>query len=207
MLTMTGSRTQTHDAVQAVDPTAVIECLRSFNSKERFFLIGHALDNPTLKIGQRFKMAVEGCLGISVPDGAFTAMDYHLDWLWASLYLTFNGHTVPGVVPNTDRVIKAQQEDIDFMVAFSEGPLCHIVLIEAKGVTGWTNKQMASKVQRFEQILGADGKRWPCVVPHVLLLSPRRPQRLNVSAWPSWMTVGGEVPWCQLPPSPTGSGR
>jgi len=142
---------------------------------------------------------VEDRLGISIPDGAFTAMDYHLDWLWASLYLTFDGRAVPGVVSNTDRVIKAQQEDIDFLIAFPEGSSCRIVLIEAKGATGWTNKQMASKVQRFEQILGANGTRWPGVVPHFLLLSPRRPQRLNVSTWPSWMTVDGEVVWCQLP--------
>jgi hypothetical protein len=199
MLTMTESEHKAHGAVRPIDPTIVIEYLRSFNSKERFFLIGHALDNPTLKIGQKFKTVVEGCFGIDIPDNALTAMDYHLDWLWASLYLACKGHAASGVVSNAGQEIRAQQEDIDLLIAFPEGSSCHIVLVEAKGVTGWTNKQMASKVKRFEQILGADGRRWPCVVPHFLLLSPRKPQRLNVSAWPSWMTAGGEVPWCQLP--------
>lgn len=177
----------------------LIENLRSFNSKERFFLIGHILGNKNFTPSQAFKKNIEDSLRLKIPDELFAAIDYHLDWLYASLYLTFNGNGESQIVSNSDRMIKAQQEDIDFIIAFPEDTSCHIILVEAKGVTGWTNKQMNSKAMRFEEIFGSDGKRWPGVYPHFLLLSPRRSEHLNITKWPSWMTINGKVPWVELP--------
>jgi hypothetical protein len=177
----------------------LIENLRSFNSKERFFLIGHILGNPNFTPSQAFKENIEDSLGLKTPDELFAAMDYHLDWLYASLYLTFNGDGESGIFTNRDHLIKGQQEDIDFIMAFEEDTACHIILVEAKGVTGWTNKQMDSKASRFLEIFGLNGNRWPGVYPHFLLLSPRRSKHLNITKWPSWMTINGEVPWVELP--------
>ena len=179
----------------------LIDNLCSFNSKERFFLIGHALGNKDFTLSHVFKKEIANALRLDMPDSLFAAMDYHLDWLYASLHLTFNGGECQ-IFPNSDRLVKAQQEDIDLIIAFAEDTTCHIILVEAKGVTGWTNKQMNSKATRFAEIFGSDGKRWPSVNPHFLLLSPRRSKHLDMSKWPSWMTPNGKVPWIELPVPP-----
>jgi hypothetical protein len=176
----------------------LIDNLRSFNSKERFFLVGHALGNKNFSLSQAFKKAIVNMLRLEIPSDSFTAMDYHLDWLYASLYLTFNGD-YSQIFTNTDGLIKGNQEDIDLFIAFSEDTSCHIILIEAKGVTGWTNKQANSKAIRLRKIFGPDGRRWPGVNPRFLLFSPKRPKRLDMSGWPMWMTINGQVPWVEFP--------
>lgn len=181
----------------------LIENLRSFNSKERFFLIGHILGNTEFAPSEAFTEIAEDKVGLKIPDESFAAMDYHLDWLYASLCLTFNDGGESQIFANTDQIIKAQQEDIDFIIVFAEEDFCHVILIEAKGVTGWTNKQMNSKAMRFGEIFGSDGKKWPRVKPHFVLLSPRRPKYLDVSKWPNWMAVRDQLPWIELP-VPTG---
>lgn len=176
----------------------LIDNLRSFNSKERFFLVGHILGNTDFAPSQAFKESIENSLGLKIPGESFAAMDYHLDWLYASLCLTFSDGGESEIFANTDHIIKAQQEDIDFIIAFVEEDSCHIILLEAKGVTGWTNKQMNSKAIRFEEIFGFDGEKWPNVKPYFMLLSPQRPKQLDVSKWPSWMVVGEQLPWIEL---------
>jgi len=177
----------------------LIDNLRSFNSKERFFLIGHILGNANFTPSQEFRKSIEDSLDLKIPEEVFTAMDYHLDWIYAGLCLTFNNGGESKVFPNTNRIIKAQQEDIDFIIAFAKGDFCHIVLIEAKGVAGWTNKQLNSKAERLGQIFGKDGEKWPGVKPHFLLLSPQRPKELNVQGWPVWVTMDDQVRWSKLP--------
>ena len=66
-------------------------------------------------------------------------MDYHIDWLYASLNLAKDNNPAK-VYPNEKNVIKGQQEDIDWLIAFKGQSKYHLVLIEAKGVTGWSNK-------------------------------------------------------------------
>ena len=68
-------------------------------------------------------------------------MDYHLDWIHASLFLTLPGNDSQAVHPNSGRVATGTQEDVDLLVAFEEGDITHLLLIEAKAETGWTNKQ------------------------------------------------------------------
>jgi len=176
----------------------VIENLRSFNSKERFFLIGHALGNPDFTPSETFRKEIENCLNLKLPSQLFTAMDYHLDWLYASLYLAFYDGG-DKIYSNCDRIIKGQQEDIDFIIAFVQDTLCHIILVEAKGVMGWSNKQMDSKAERLRGIFGQDSTRWPDVKPHFVILSPTPPsERLHISRWPAWMSTDGQVPWIPL---------
>ena len=63
-----------------------------------------------------------------------------------------------------------------------------MVLVEAKGATGWTNRQMRSKAERFNQIFGSDGNRYPKVRPHLCLISPYSPKQLRADEWPRWMS-------------------
>jgi hypothetical protein len=67
-------------------------------------------------------------------------MDCHLDWLYASLLLAFNPKSEQRIFENKDRLIKGQQEDIDFLFAYEADDVSHIILLEAKGVGGFTNK-------------------------------------------------------------------
>ena len=181
----------------------IIEHLKSFNSKERFFLVGHILGNVAFIPSPAFRESIASTLHLHLPEDVFAAMDYHLDWLYASLYLAFNQEK-SRIFVNDDHLIKAQQEDIDFVFAYDANNVCHIILLEAKGVGVFTNKQMASKAARFGEIFGTDGKRWPKVVPHFALVSPNPPsQRLQSSAWPVWLAPNNTVPWIELPiPSP-----
>jgi hypothetical protein len=177
----------------------VIEHLKLFNSKERFFLIGQVLGNKNLIPSLEFRATVAAKLGLHFPDELFTAMDYHLDWLYASLYLAFKNKQPSHIYDNPDRLIRGQQEDIDFLFAYDVEDVCHIILMEAKGVGNFTNKQMISKAARFSNIFGTDGNRWPGVVPHFVLISPTKPsQRLRNSDWPTWMLSGNSIPWIPL---------
>ena len=179
----------------------LIEHLRSFNRKERFILLREALDRDAL--GDAFRRRLGDCIGKEVPAGAFVAMDYHLDWLQMALYLARTPDPPPRI-PKQDVLgegpadFNANQMDVDLLVAFDEGATTHLVLLEAKMETGWTNRQMCKKAERLRQIFGDPPDRSladPCFV----LLSPRRPQRLETNDWPGWMTRGGEPVWMKLP--------
>lgn len=173
------------------------EYLERFNRKERFFLIGLALGNSHFRLGTEFRVQIGQAVGLTVPEDAFVAMDYHLDWLYASLYLGVNGGR-KGPHSNTDKIIHAQQEDMDLIVAFRERDLDHVILLEAKGATGWTNKQMASKAKRLREIFGPTGGTFPGVVPHFIIASPRRTEGLIVKDWPTWMAPDGIIPWMKM---------
>ena len=66
--------------------TSLMELLESFNRKERFFLIGDALGNRTFQLSTDFRARLSKAFGIEPPSSAFVAMDYHLDWIHASLF-------------------------------------------------------------------------------------------------------------------------
>jgi hypothetical protein len=182
-------------------PAGLIDILRSFNRKERFYLVGAALGNPAFRLSRDFIDKLNRALNVDVPADAFCAMDYHLDWLYASLVLASGGQP-DGLRPNIDRLVKGTQEDIDLLVAYETADDCHILLLEAKGVTGWTNKQMKHKADRLGTIFGADGAPLDGVVPHFAMLSPNRPKRLKEAKWPDWMRPGGSAVWIELPIPP-----
>ncbi len=175
----------------------LIQHLTYFNSKERFFLAGRILGNPKFTLAPEFRKELGDLLEIPIPVEAFSAMDYPIDWLWASLNLARN-EELKTIYSNDGQVIKAQQEDVDWLVAFKVENEHHIVLIEAKGVTGWTNKQMTSKAVRFGDIFGEQGDRWPGVIPHFVMMSSSPPERLFVEKWPHWMAPAGSILWLQL---------
>lgn len=174
----------------------ILNNLGLFNRKERFFLVGLALGNQHFSLSQEFRRKLDATFSLNVPENAFAAMDYHLDWIYASLYLYSKGDRI---YKNLDGHIKATQEDIDFLVAYYDGTVCHIVMLEAKGVTGWTNGQLNSKAKRLKGIFGEYGNEWPGVIPHFAIISPIEPKRLNHQEWPVWMKPNNSVPWIKLP--------
>ncbi len=175
----------------------LVELLTSFNRKERFFLISQTLGN--FQMSADFLRDLGEELGLTIPQTAFLAMDYHLEWLIAALH-AWGSDDVNRIFDNQhQQIVKGNQEDSDLLIAFRAGQEYHIVLVEAKGATGWTNKQMLSKAERLGRIFGSEGSRYAGVVPHFCLMSPRRPQQLRANEWPSWMSKDdGSYIWLKL---------
>ena len=166
----------------------LIELLSQFNRKERFFLIGQALGNENFSLSESFRKDLSANIGIEVPHGAFAAMDYHLDWIAASLRAYQQCDPIDRPFPNSDQVVKGTQQDIDLLTTFKAGETYHIVFLEAKGYSPWGNKQMREKAKRLKDLFGQDGKKQgPEVKPHFRLMSSRKPERLETDSWPAWM--------------------
>ena len=175
----------------------LLELLESFNRKERFFLIRHALGD--FQLGSEFSRQLGDEIGLTIPRGAFSVTDYHIDSLAAVVWAHRRGD-VKGIFKNPQqRLVRGNQEDIDLLVGFKDDGQYHLVLVEAKGVGSWDNRQLLSKADRLRQIFGCDGDRHPGVVPHFCLMSPRPPQQLKASKWPGWMSKNdGSYFWTKL---------
>ncbi len=172
--------------------------LESFNRKERFFLVGWALGNREFRLAPAFRRGISSVLSLDVPRDAFVAMDYHLDWIYASAFLSPTDEA-ESIHSNTNGLVSGRQEDMDLVVAFDAGETAHIIMVEAKGVTGWTNKQATSKARRLEAIFGQRGDTWPHIRPHFVIVSPREPQGLECSRRPGWMKRGDGRPfWIKM---------
>jgi hypothetical protein len=138
-----------------------------------------------------------------VPPDAFAAMDYHLDWIYAALYLAlYKPDTEAPITQPPGNWLNSNQEDTDLLVAFDDSTGCHLVLVEAKGHTSWENEQMASKRDRLASVYaGAKLRDHPEVRLHYVLTSPRRPKKLK-GCWPEWLDVGGSdgsCHWIEMP--------
>lgn len=179
--------------------SGLIALLRSFNRKERQILLGEVLrrdgGEEAFRLGAGFRARLGGEIGVTVPADAYVAMDYHLDWLGTALRLVAMSES--GLIPN-DGWFEGNQEDIDLLVAFEIGDGAHLVLIEAKGVTAWDKKQQDSKARRLDRIFGG-GHVSGLATPHFVLMSPRRPVRIDTSGWPGWMRRDGKPHLLELP--------
>lgn len=128
-------------------------------------------------------------------------MDYHLDWLYGALFLASHDEAAiylnqtSTLIPDLDkRMVSGNQEDIDLLVGFELDGICHLLILEAKGVTGWSNSQLLSKARRLEAIFGQYGQEiFPNVQPHFAILSPYDPPKLDSSKYPVWMLEDGLV--------------
>jgi hypothetical protein len=56
---------------------------------------------------------------------------------------------------------------------------------------------MDSKVKRFRDFFGENGKKQNNLIVHFLLMSPREPKRIN-EGWPRWMTTDRKPNWMEL---------
>ena len=175
-----------------------IDLLRSLNRKERFYLVGMALGKPSFSLSDDFRRQLREAFNLEVPADAPVAMDYHLNWIQAAKIFSTNEELM--CVPHgLDPQVAGNQEDVDLLVAFRHSSLVHLLLLEAKGATGWTDRPMRSKASRLRAIFGEDGEAWPGVQPRFALVSPRPPQRLKSSDWPRWMRDAGVPLWIPLP--------
>lgn len=185
--------------------TDVMSLLPKFNRKERFALVGYALGNPEFRLGSHFRAKLSVLFdGLAIPENAFAAMDYHLDWVHAVMWFS-RGHALDEIIERREHSgrITATQEDVDFLIAFEQGDTTHITLLEAKGATGYTNQQFQSKLNRLSAIFEGYEQWLPRVSPHFAVISPRPPQRLNLDEAKPWMLDSSssqkKLRWLRLP--------
>ena len=165
--------------------------LAKFNRKERYWLLHNALGEGFHKLKGSLVGDLENLLGIRVPESAWWAMDYHIDWLVGALQLIQDKGDTTRVHPNDHALVKGNQEDIDLILAFGNT----LVLIEAKGDTSWSNSQLGSKIDRLEAIFAsAGGGLINGLSIHYVLMSPcesknlKREKEGKALDWPTWMT-------------------
>ncbi|WP_421259589.1 hypothetical protein [Aeromonas sp. 602826] len=182
----------------------LIENLKSFNRKERFYLVGQMLGNPEFRMDDKQLDKISELIGIKISGEYYAAMDYHLDWIYASLFLIqeHDEKTFPrNFIDNKKQIdlqISGTQEDVDFLLAFVDHEnTTHIVMIEAKGDSYFSNAQLNSKNKRFNAIFG-DEDTWPNVRPHFLLCSPKEPQKINVEEPAYFIFKNSKLPWLEL---------
>jgi hypothetical protein len=169
-----------------------IDNLRRFNRKERFYLLGFALDRPSFTLGRPFRSKLLAAFGLHVPTDAFVAMDYHLTWLYASLYL--EDQSGDGPFPAAAGVERGNQQDIDLLIAYETEEVTHVLLLEAKGLMDWDKETMEHKAERLSQIFGETGNHYCGVIPHFAIHSPFKPSGLTTPKWPTWMTDNDHQP-------------
>jgi hypothetical protein len=165
---------------------SLLDALRGFNRRERQILIGWVLDRLSFPLGHEFRDALTGVLGVSVPADAYVAMDYNLNWLCAALIWSDGrvGQKRARRFDPDDGIDLGDNSDSDLVVAFGRGSKTHVVLLEAKGYTGWTTKQLKHKCARLRGIFGETGTEFGGVVPSWVFVSPTPPPHLD---WAPWM--------------------
>ena len=174
----------------------LIDRLKSFNRKERFILLHHALGfaDYTFRLSDRFRGELSTCVGLAIPRSAYVAMDYHLDWLQMAIFLAATPE--PEWPIANEGLVCGNQEDIDLLVAFERDGTHRLVLIEAKGDTSWRKRQLCSKVDRLSRVFA----NMDVAVPVFVLMSPASPRQVKCAHWPDWMKqVDGTPYWLELP--------
>lgn len=189
--------------------TDLIELLERFNRKERYFLICQTLGLPQMEfqLSDKLRETLECKINLPIRGDAFVAMDYHLDWIAASLRILnecIPMNEIPNRVfpdQNDKRVATGTQRDIDLLIAFTEedSDTHHMVFIEAKAYGAWDSKQLRLKAERLRKIFGDNGRLHPKVHPEFFLISPNPPtKRLRTVGWPEWMKPCGEPRYLEL---------
>ena len=200
---------------------AVLSYLKQLNRKERFHLLTEALGPFTFTLDRHFRERLQDCLGCrlpkaGIPQDAFVAMDYHMDWIQIALHLAEklpcfpnDGKKEEHICHSKDELgqylLRGNQQDIDLLVAFDDDKKTHIILIEAKAETGWTNEQLNGgngKIERLKVIFGENGEKSNLSVPHLILSSPRYSKGVKVCGWPRWAkneATDRSYYWLRLP--------
>ena len=177
-----------------------VEILASFNRKERFILLEQAT-SQTLRIqlndSYRGKLATQ--IGKEIPESAYVAMDYHLNWLAAAVQVLAKGNVDVEVDLDLAAALGSNQEDIDLLVAWTDqSDTNHLVLVEAKAHTAWSNSQITSKMKRLNVILESAAFQTSGIKPSFVITSFDKPPNLKVPEGSEWILDDGEFRWVPL---------
>jgi len=180
-------------------PQTLSKELRNLYRKERFlvlnFAAGEGDGRPPLSLAFRKSIRASLDLNHPIPANAFWAIDYHLDWIRAAVELSTS--SAPRTEPLPGKLL-GTQEDVDLLVAYPHAGRTVLILIEAKGVTGWNQKQLNSKVNTLRQIFGNGRRglllRWALAAPE-----KNPPINIDCNNWPPWMRKRSKPYWIAIP--------
>lgn len=187
-----------------VRPEEIIRNIKSFNRKERFYLISDVIGNDRFSLSDKFIDKINRKFGIDVPKNAFVAMDYHMDWISAALTMSFKSDEYPkGIYPNGEGKgrLNLNQEDVDLLIGYYDENVCHLIMLEAKAFTGWTNNQLKSKAEKHKAVFYiAKDEIYPNVIPYFGIISINKPRNLDRRYdWPAyWLRKDGDINWLKL---------
>lgn len=184
----------------------LVEALERFNRKERNLLVRAAIGTPesALQLSPGFRGEIVAALGLNevIPADAWWSTDFHIAWLAGALsvYALGDGalsQTWPNPEVDRKHLMEPNQEDIDLVVSWDN----HIVLIEAKAYSCFSNHQLKSKLARLElvQIYYRElAESYNIDVDfRLLLMSSGAPEKLDLAP-PSWLCPTGKLPWIKL---------
>ncbi|MFI5330067.1 MAG: hypothetical protein ACHQ2F_03390 [Desulfobaccales bacterium] len=143
----------------------LLDALRRFNAKERFYLVGYFLGNRDFKPTKEALEVLENLLGIPSGSDVFCAMDYHIDWLYGALQWYISDRKEGDMEKNeqNEKLIKGNQQDIDLLLAIDEhSKRYHIVMIEAKVAMPFSKSQIEEKFSRIKDIFNRN--RYPKII-------------------------------------------
>ena len=151
-----------------------LELLQSFNRKERYHLLSDVLNDP-FNLSEDYRCRLQCAINVPVPKSAWVAMDYHLDWISVAVKL-YGAKRSPdncGKLDNSNnKLFKANQQDIELVIAFEVGMKINLVLVEAKAYEAkWDKNQLSSKLDRLREIFEPPVEG---IYPFLVLTSPRR---------------------------------
>lgn len=181
--------------------------LIEFNSKERYYVVERVFRqrNEELIPTSDFAAALSECLKIQVGAITFAAIDYHIDWLAASLALVRSDpsqgvHRIRTRAKTGARDITATIQDLDLLVVAKAARSTQVFMLEAKGIEGFDRSQLEKKLDRLVLLFGQDGRSVAGFEPHFSLLSPKEPsRRLRCETWPEWaLRSDGRPNWMPL---------
>ena len=191
------------------------EILERFNRKERNLLVRDILGKPKERphLDSSFIQRINRVLELEIPNEAWWATDYHINWLAGAIAVYFRGNPPhrpfcnlqvksdyddPTRSPKGRQLVEGNQEDIDLVIATCQNDL---ILIEAKAYGPFTERQVKSKLARLsllhEFYKKLDPQGLNPIRFHFALQGPINPEGLKVS-WPSWLCKPGMVPWIEL---------
>ena len=193
---------------------ALVENLKLFNAKERDHLmrdaylgIGSEAAEVDYRETKRFlsaafdeKLKEHIRAGLELKGEAhcvFAGMDYHLDWIFAALWMATQNPAWPNGTDATpvkmadharDEVLDSMytdfrpvmgiQEDIDLLAVYKVDNTLVLLFVEAKGSAAFDRVQLARKLIRLDRILVDSGVAKNCKysLPYLLVLaSPNKP--------------------------------
>ena len=189
------------------DMSDLISVLESFNRKERFFLVAQALGKPEFTLSPEFRLQLSKAVGlyqdgIKIPPDAFAVMDYHLNWVHASLVLSHYADEQERITLLNNGGIVSSQQDVDLLVAFKDAiNQYHLIFVEAKGYntdgksdgladfdTGREREQLKAKAHQLNTILKPHGDLYCDIKPHYCLMTRKKPVN-PPEPWGKWLKI------------------
>jgi hypothetical protein len=184
----------------------LVEALKMFNRKERYWLIRNALREKSEILDSKFLKLLNDELFIEVPKNAWWAMDYHLDWLVGALLLVNDkGERTAYKRLKNPRLFKGKKgkyvylvngsiEDVDLIIAFKET----LIFIEAKGDADWDYERLKSKIDRLRKIVDKYEYNFIDLKTYFILMDTKAMpvnQMNNIidAARPDWIITGNTL--------------